>query len=87
MMRVIAFLVAVLAAAASLARAGQTTVVWISLDGLRNDYVQRSGAPTLTRLEKEGTYTNQERPIFPSLTFPNHMPRLPAPPSIITASR
>jgi predicted AlkP superfamily pyrophosphatase or phosphodiesterase len=72
MKRILSFLV-VLAIGASIARAEQATVVWISIDGLRNDYVQRAQAPTLMRLEKEGAFTNRERAIFPSLTFPNHI--------------
>lgn len=72
MKRFLVFLIVVLLAGASTARA-ENTVVWISLDGLRNDYVQRAAAPNLTRLEREGAFTNQEHPIFPSLTFPNHI--------------
>jgi predicted AlkP superfamily pyrophosphatase or phosphodiesterase len=73
MKRSFGFLIIVLLAGASPARGAENTVVWISLDGLRNDYVQRAAAPTLTRLEQEGAYTNQEHAIFPSLTFPNHI--------------
>jgi len=50
----------------------RNTVVWISIDGLRHDYLARAKPPTLTKLAAEGLYTNQETPIFPSLTFPNH---------------
>jgi predicted AlkP superfamily pyrophosphatase or phosphodiesterase len=79
MKRILSFLLVLLAIgasiAASIARAGQATVIWISIDGLRNDYVQRAQAPTLMRLEKEGAYTNRERAIFPSLTFPNQINR------------
>jgi len=51
----------------------QATVVWISIDGFRHDYLQRFHPPALSRLAKEGAFTTQERPIFPSLTFPNHI--------------
>ena len=51
---------------------GQATVVWISVDGLRHDYLERVHPPVLSKLASEGAYTNQETPIFPSLTFPNH---------------
>src|SRR6185437_13564118 len=49
------------------------TVVWISIDGFRGDYLQRFKPPTLTHLAIEGAFTTSERPIFPSLTFPNHI--------------
>src|SRR4051812_49391457 len=48
------------------------TVVWISIDGLRGDYLQRVHPPTLSRLAREGAFTTREIPVFPSLTFPNH---------------
>ena len=50
----------------------RTTVVWVSIDGFRHDYLERFHPPTLSRLEAEGAFTTQETPIFPSLTFPNH---------------
>jgi predicted AlkP superfamily pyrophosphatase or phosphodiesterase len=49
------------------------TVVWISIDGLRHDYLERIKPPTLWRLANEGAWTHDEIPIFPSLTFPNHI--------------
>src|SRR4051794_15212834 len=49
------------------------TVVWISIDGLRGDYVSRANPPTLTRLAAEGASSRRVRPMFPSLTFPNHV--------------
>ncbi len=54
------------------AKPPQATVVWISVDGLRHDYIERVHPPVLSMLASEGAYTNQEVPIFPSLTFPNH---------------
>jgi len=50
-----------------------TTVVWISIDGFRHDYLLRFRPPTLCRLAAEGAFTLHEIPIFPSLTFPNHI--------------
>jgi predicted AlkP superfamily pyrophosphatase or phosphodiesterase len=60
------------ASRASKAPSEKATVVWISVDGLRNDYIARTHAPTFSRLQQEGAFTNGEMPIFPSLTFPNH---------------
>jgi len=54
------------------AQAGRTVVVWISVDGLRHDYVQRYHPPLLSRLAREGAFTTQLVPVFPSLTFPSH---------------
>ena len=53
--------------------ADRTTVVWVSIDGFRHDYLRRFRPPTLTRLADTGAFTTRERPIFPSLTFPNHV--------------
>src|SRR4051812_2968138 len=51
---------------------GRTVVVWISIDGMRHDYVDRYQLPTLGRLMREGAYSRQLVPVFPSLTFPSH---------------
>jgi hypothetical protein len=51
----------------------RTTVVWISIDGFRHDYMERFHPPTLSRLAAQGAFTVHEMPIFPSLTFPNHI--------------
>lgn len=62
-----------LPALAADAPAGQNTVLWVSIDGLRHDLLDRVRPPNLMRLQSEAAYTNQEIPIFPSLTFPNHI--------------
>lgn len=51
----------------------RTVVVWISVDGMRGDYVDLNEVPFLRRLVREGAYTKQYRPVFPSLTFPSHV--------------
>jgi predicted AlkP superfamily pyrophosphatase or phosphodiesterase len=51
----------------------RTTVVWVSIDGFRHDYLERFHPPALCRLAAEGASTTHEIPIFPSLTFPNHI--------------
>ena len=51
----------------------RTTIVWISIDGFRHDYMDRFHPPTLTRLAAQGAFTRQGIPVFPSLTFPNHV--------------
>ena len=52
--------------------AGQTTVVWVSMDGFRNDYLDRTPLPFFTRLKVEGAYSRRFRPVFPPITFPSH---------------
>lgn len=52
--------------------AGRTTVVWISMDGFRSDYLDRATLPFFTRMAKEGVYSRRFRPVFPPITFPSH---------------
>ncbi len=54
------------------ASGGRDPVVWVSVDGLRGDYVGKYEAPFLKRLMDEGAWTRKLTPIFPSLTFPSH---------------
>ncbi|MDX2030594.1 MAG: ectonucleotide pyrophosphatase/phosphodiesterase [Blastocatellia bacterium] len=48
------------------------TVILISIDGYRADYLEKYPSPTLGRLAKEGVRAKWMTPSFPSLTFPNH---------------
>ena len=48
------------------------TVLLISIDGFRWDYLQHTPAPNLHRLMKEGVYADALIPSFPTKTFPNH---------------
>ncbi|HEU0300397.1 MAG TPA: alkaline phosphatase family protein [Longimicrobium sp.] len=47
-------------------------VVVISIDGLRPDAIQASGATNLQRMMREGAYSLQARTIMPSRTLPSH---------------
>lgn len=51
---------------------GETTLVWISLDGWRWDYLDRVQPPTMSRLASEGAVSRQMIPTYPSVTFPVH---------------
>lgn len=51
---------------------GRNVVLWINLDGVRGDYIDRAKPPTLTRLMNDGAYSRELVPVFPSLTFPSH---------------
>lgn len=48
------------------------TVLMISVDGLRGDYLDRGLTPHLLEIGKKGLRAKSMKPIFPSLTFPNH---------------
>ena len=48
------------------------TVVLVSLDGFRWDYAGATDTPALDRLAREGMSAQALRPVFPTLTFPNH---------------
>lgn len=49
------------------------TVVMISIDGFRADYLDRFKPPTLLSWAKNGIRANGLVPSFPTLTFPNHI--------------
>lgn len=48
------------------------TVILISLDGFRYDYIDKYSPPTLNRLAKDGVRAKWMIPSFPTKTFPNH---------------
>lgn len=48
------------------------TVLLVSLDGFRRDYLERADTPVLDRLAAEGVLSDGFVPAFPSKTFPNH---------------
>lgn len=48
------------------------TVLLISIDGFRADYIDRGVTPVLSKLAKEGVQAKALRPVFPTVTFPNH---------------
>ena len=48
------------------------TVILISLDGFRYDYLDKFQPPTMNRLAREGVRAKWMIPSFPTKTFPNH---------------
>ncbi len=48
------------------------TVILISLDGFRYDYLDKYNPPTLQQLAKDGVRAKWMIPSFPTKTFPNH---------------
>jgi len=55
----------------SLSAAARPTVLLVSIDGFRADYLARGVTPNLSALAAGGVQAAM-RPSFPSLTFPNH---------------
>jgi predicted AlkP superfamily pyrophosphatase or phosphodiesterase len=53
-------------------RAEPQSVILISIDGFRYDYLQRGVTPTLDSLARNGVRAEWMTPSFPSKTFPNH---------------
>ncbi len=52
---------------------GQATVLWISVDGFRHDYVDRWHPPFISKMMNEGAYSKHMRTVFPSITFASHV--------------
>ncbi len=50
-----------------------TTVYWVSIDGLRPDYLDRAHTPFFDFLRETGAYSLEHEPVFPSVTFPSHV--------------
>ncbi len=78
-MTTLRFLGTLLLAAAALACAGspgpgprKPTVILVSIDGFRWDYLDRGITPNLGRLATTGVRAEAMVPVFPTKTFPNH---------------
>ncbi|KAH9933195.1 Phosphodiest-domain-containing protein [Epithele typhae] len=48
------------------------TALIVSIDGLRADYLDRGLTPHLLAISKDGLRSKSMKPVFPTLTFPNH---------------
>ena len=51
---------------------GGDTLILVSIDGFRSDYLQRGHTPTLAALAHDGVRAEWLQPAFPTLTFPAH---------------
>ena len=51
---------------------GRHPLLLISIDGFRPDYLSKKECPSLYEFAHQGVRAKSLRPIFPSLTFPNH---------------
>lgn len=66
-------LVIVLCVSAATARADyETTVILVSIDGMRADYLEKYQPPELTRMAASCVRARWMQPAFPTKTFPNH---------------
>ncbi len=78
--RIATLLLLVLTASCSLAPVDDGSVerrdapylVLISIDGFRHDYLDRFPTPALQRVAATGVRAKSLRPVWPTLTFPNH---------------
>lgn len=50
----------------------ERTVILVSIDGMRWDYLELHAPPRLQQLASEGVRADRLNPTFPSKTFPNH---------------
>ncbi|CEQ40678.1 SPOSA6832_02317 [Sporobolomyces salmonicolor] len=48
------------------------TVILLSMDGMRADYLTRGLTPHLLNISRKGVRAEYLKPVFPTLTFPNH---------------
>ena len=55
-----------------LVRPNKNLVILVSIDGFRNDYLERGITPNLLTLAQKGTFAKKFEPVFPTITFPNH---------------
>jgi len=54
-------------------KSNEQTVVLISIDGFRHDYIEKHDAKNIAELAKSGVRSKGLVPVYPSKTFPNHL--------------
>ncbi len=50
----------------------KTILFWLSIDGMKFDYIEKTESPHFKELLSKSFYSKKLRPIFPSITFPSH---------------
>lgn len=53
--------------------AQENTVVLISIDGFRHDYLELHDAPNIAAIAAQGVRADGLMPVYPAKTFPNHL--------------
>jgi predicted AlkP superfamily pyrophosphatase or phosphodiesterase len=51
----------------------RATVIWISIDGYRFDYPDKTDTPLMHRMMREGAFSRDLVTITPTITFPSHV--------------
>ena len=64
---------ALLASSAVVKAAEEQSVVLISIDGFRWDYIEKHDAKNLKIISEQGVRATKMRPVYPTKTFPNHV--------------
>lgn len=64
---------ALLASSAMVKAAEEQSVVLISIDGFRWDYIEKHDAKNLKIISEQGVRATKMRPVYPTKTFPNHV--------------
>ncbi|MCK7459764.1 alkaline phosphatase family protein [Idiomarina aminovorans] len=54
-------------------KSNEQTVVLISIDGFRHDYIEKHDAKNIAKLAEQGVRSEGLIPVYPSKTFPNHL--------------
>lgn len=54
-------------------KSNEQTLVLISIDGFRHDYIEKHDAQNIAKLAQEGVRSKGLIPVYPSKTFPNHL--------------
>jgi len=54
-------------------KSNEQTVVLISIDGFRHDYIEKHDAKNIAKLAEQGVRSKGLIPVYPSKTFPNHL--------------
>jgi len=54
------------------AKEKQQVIFWLSIDGMKFNYIEKADAPAFKELVSKSVYTKSLKPIYPSITFPSH---------------
>src|SRR5580765_950336 len=78
MKRTASFLLFAFCASLSVIAQPARHVILISIDAMRPEFYKDPSwpAPNLQQLMKEGVYADKLRPVFPSITYPDHVTML-----------
>jgi predicted AlkP superfamily pyrophosphatase or phosphodiesterase len=55
-----------------LGKGKKTVLYWLSIDGMKYDYLHKTDSPFLKDLVTKSVFSKKLRPSYPSITFPSH---------------